>query len=69
VLYLPQLATVWERADASFEEPARIVEAIRRRDGRLADEAAVAHIVPNQRGVIDALTASPGLRFINLMTV
>jgi DNA-binding GntR family transcriptional regulator len=69
VLYLPQLATVWERADASFEEHARIVEAIRRRDSPLAERAAHDHVVPNQRGVIDALTASPGLRFINLMSV
>jgi len=69
VLYLPQLATVWERADASFEEHSRIIDAIRTRDGRGAEQAAYDHIIPNQRGVIDALIASPGLRFINLLGV
>ena len=69
VLYLPQLSTVWERTDASFAEHQRIVEAIRLRDGRSAEQAAYDHIVPNQRSVIDALIASPGLRFINLLSV
>ena len=69
VLYLPQLATVWERADASFAEHRRIIDAIRARDGRGAEQAAHDHIIPNQRGVIDALIASPGLRFINLLGV
>lgn len=69
VLYLPRLATVWERTDASFAEHQRIVDAIRLRDGRAAEQAARDHIVPNQRSVIDALIASPGLRFINLLGV
>jgi DNA-binding GntR family transcriptional regulator len=69
VLYLPQLATVWERTEASFEEHKRIIDAIRIRDGRGAEQAAYDHIVPNQRGVIDALISSPGLRFINLLGV
>jgi DNA-binding GntR family transcriptional regulator len=69
VLYLPQLSTVWERTDASFAEHQRIVEAIRVRDGRSAEQAAADHIMPNQRSVIDALIASPGLRFINLLGV
>jgi DNA-binding GntR family transcriptional regulator len=69
VLYLPRLSTVWERTDASFAEHQRIVEAIRIRDGRGAEQAAYDHIVPNQRSVIDALIASPGLRFINLLGV
>lgn len=69
VLYLPRLSTVWERTDASFAEHQRIVECIRLRDGRGAEQAAYDHIVPNQRSVIDALIASPGLRFINLLGV
>jgi DNA-binding GntR family transcriptional regulator len=69
VLYLPQLATVWERTDAAFSEHQRIIDAIRVRDARAAEQAAHEHIVPNQRSVIDALIASPGLRFINLLSV
>lgn len=69
VLYLPQLATVWERADAAFAEHQRIIDAVRVRDARAAERAAFDHIVPNQRSVIDALIASPGLRFINLLSV
>lgn len=69
VLYLPQLATVWERTDATFAEHQRIIDAIRVRDGRAAEQAAYDHIMPNQRSVIDALIASPGLRFINLLSV
>lgn len=64
---LPQLATMWELVDSSFEEHSRIVDAIRARDGRRAEHAASEHIVPNQRGAIDALISSPGLRFINLL--
>jgi DNA-binding GntR family transcriptional regulator len=69
VLYLPQLATVWEHTNATFAEHQRIIDAIRVRDGRAAEQAAYDHIVPNQRGVIDALISSPGLRFINLLSV
>lgn len=69
VLYLKQVGVVWERVDATFQEHQRIIEAMRVRDAAAAEQAAYDHIVPNQRGVIDALISSPGLRSINLVTV
>jgi DNA-binding GntR family transcriptional regulator len=69
VLYLKQLNIVWDRVDATFDEHQRIIDALAARDGRAAEQAAYDHIVPNQRGVIDALIASPGLRSINLVHV
>jgi hypothetical protein len=38
-------------------------------DATAAERAAYAHVVPNHRGVIDALISSPGLRSIDLVTV
>ncbi|HEY7032011.1 MAG TPA: GntR family transcriptional regulator [Thermomicrobiales bacterium] len=69
VLYLKQVGVVWDRVDATFTEHQRIIDALKIRDPRAAEQAAYDHIVPNQRGVIDALIASPGLRSINLVTV
>jgi DNA-binding GntR family transcriptional regulator len=69
VLYLKQVGVVWDRVDATYTEHQRIIDALKIRDARAAEQAAYDHIVPNQRGVIDALIASPGLRSINLVTV
>lgn len=67
VLYLPQLADVWERIDATHDEHARIIAAIGARDSKGAEQAATDHILPNKQFVIDALIASPQLRSINLV--
>jgi DNA-binding GntR family transcriptional regulator len=67
VLYLPRLAHVWDRIDATYAEHERIVEALRRRDPAAAEQAAHDHIVPNMRFVIDVLIDSPQLRSINLV--
>lgn len=69
VLYLPAITRDGARVGASFEEHARIIDAIRRGDADGAIAAATDHIVPNQRSVIDALISSPGLRSINLLGV
>jgi DNA-binding GntR family transcriptional regulator len=69
VLYLPQLANVWERIDASYQEHQRVIEAIRQRDGEEARRAVHDHIVPNQHFVIDGLISSPLLRSINLVSL
>lgn len=69
VLYLPQLANVWDRIDASYEEHQRVIEAIRRRDGEEARRAVHDHIVPNQHFVIDGLISSPQLRSVNLVSL
>ncbi len=69
VLYLPAITRDGVRVGASFDEHARIIEAIRRGDADGATQAATDHIVPNQRSVIDALISSPGLRSINLLGV
>jgi DNA-binding GntR family transcriptional regulator len=69
VLYLPQLANVWDRIDASYVEHQRVVEAIRNRDGDEARRAVHDHIVPNQHFVIDGLISSPQLRSINLVSL
>ena len=69
VLYLPAITRDGVRVGASFAEHARIIDAIRRGDADGATQAATDHIVPNQRSVIDALIASPGLRSINLLGV
>lgn len=69
VLYLPQLANVWDRIDASFAEHQRVVRAISQRDGEAAQQAVREHIVPNQHFVIDGLISSPQLRSINLVSL
>lgn len=69
VLYLKQVNVVWDRIDTTFAEHQRLIDALAARDSRAAEQAAYDHIVPNQRAVIDALIASPGLRSINLVTV
>jgi DNA-binding GntR family transcriptional regulator len=69
VLYLPQLANVWERIDATFDEHERLLAAIRARNPDVAERAATDHILPNRQFVIDALIASPQLRSINLVGV
>lgn len=69
VLYLPQLAHVWDRIDATPDEHRLIIDALRAHDGAAAEQAATAHILPNKQFIIEALIASPGLRAINLVTV
>ncbi len=69
VLYLPQLAHVWDRIDATFEEHERIIDAIRKKDSERAEQYAIDHVLPNMRFVVDVLTSSPGLRTMNLVGV
>lgn len=69
VLYLPQLANVWERIDSSYEEHTLIVDALRAKDVAAAKQAAHAHVLLNKRYLIDSLTSSPGLGSINLLTI
>lgn len=69
VLYLPQLANVWDRIDASYQEHQRVIEGLRIRDGEEARRAVHDHIVPNQHFVIDGLISSPQLRSINLVSL
>jgi DNA-binding FadR family transcriptional regulator len=67
VLYLPQLANVWDRIDSSFAEPQRISEAIRQRDAAAA-RAVHDHVLLNPHFVIDGLISSPHLQSINLVS-
>ena len=67
VLYLPQLANVWDRIDSSFEEHQRVIEALKRRDAAGAGQAMREHVLPNQHFIIDSLISSPVLRSINLV--
>jgi DNA-binding GntR family transcriptional regulator len=69
VLYLPQLAPLWERLETTYEEHQRIIEALRARNPLAAEQAAHEHVMANRRDAIEALIASPGLRSINLLTV
>lgn len=69
VLYIPQLANVWRRIDSSYDEHARVLDALRRRDGEAAAQAQYDHVALNQQFVIDGLISSPKLRSINLVTV
>lgn len=69
VLYLPQLANVWDRIDASFAEHQRIIAALGERDAAGAELATREHILPNRHFVIEGLIASPMLRSINLVNV
>jgi len=69
VLYLRQVGLMLERAGASVEEHQRIIDALAARNADLAEQVAREHILPNQRAVIDALIASPGLQAINLADV
>ena len=68
VLYLPQLANVWDRIDASFAEHQHIIAAIRERDAAQAERAMHDHILPNKQFVIEGLISSPILRSINLVS-
>jgi DNA-binding GntR family transcriptional regulator len=69
VLYLPRLANVWERIDSTYDEHEEIIAAIRARDPDRAEQAAIEHILPNMRFVVDVLISSPGLRTMNLVGV
>ena len=68
VLYLPQLATQYERVQSTQDEHARIIAAIHARDVDGAQRAARDHVEPNMRSVIDALVRSPAIASINLST-
>lgn len=69
VLYIPQLANVWQRIDSSYDEHQRVLEALRRRDADAAWQAQYDHVALNQHFVIDGLISSPRLRSINLVSV
>jgi DNA-binding GntR family transcriptional regulator len=67
ILYLPQLAPLWNRLDTTYIEHERIVDAIRARDTDAAEDAARDHVLKNRRSAVDALIASPGVRALNLL--
>jgi DNA-binding GntR family transcriptional regulator len=69
VLYLPQLAPLWDRLETTPAEHLRIIEALRARDADASERAAYDHVQANQRSAIDALIASPGLSAIDLLRV
>ncbi|HEV2528314.1 MAG TPA: GntR family transcriptional regulator [Thermomicrobiales bacterium] len=69
VLYLPQLATQFERVQTTPDEHARIIQAIRDRDVAGAEQAARDHVEPNMRSVIDALVRSPAIASVNLSSM
>jgi DNA-binding GntR family transcriptional regulator len=66
VLYLPRLAPLWERLDATFVEHLRIIDAVRDRDAEAAQEAAYEHVLANRSDAIEALIASPSVGAIDL---
>lgn len=69
VLYLPQLAPLWDQLEATYDDHDRIIAAIRRQDSAAARQAAHDHVLSNRRSAIEALIADPGLRAINLLTL
>jgi DNA-binding GntR family transcriptional regulator len=69
VLYLPQLAPLWERLEHTTEEHGRIIDGLRARDPDAAERAAHDHVIANRRDAIEALIAAPGLDSVNLLTV
>jgi DNA-binding GntR family transcriptional regulator len=66
ILYLPQVARETDRVAATFDEHARIVDAIRRRDPHAAEAAAIAHIELNKTMLIDLLIGTAEIGSINL---
>ena len=66
VLYLPQLAHVWDRVVATPDEHDAIIDAIALRDGERAALATVRHLEPNMASVIRALVGSPEVALVNL---
>ena len=67
ILYLPQLAPLWDRLETTFAEHNRIIDALRNRDARSAELAARKHVLANQKSAIETLLASPQLRAVNLL--
>lgn len=68
VLYLPQIANLYERVDASIPEHNRIIKALRAGDAKEAERATYEHIIPNKDFVMEGLVSSPQLRSINLIS-
>lgn len=68
VLYLPQLAHVWERVVATPHEHDAIIDAIEARDGDRASLAVADHVRPNMRSVFDSLINTPEIAMVNLAT-
>lgn len=66
VLYLPQLAHVWDRVVATPDEHGAIIDAIAIRDGERAAIATARHIEPNMASVIRALIDTPEVALVNL---
>jgi DNA-binding GntR family transcriptional regulator len=69
VLYLPQLAPLWERLEHTAQEHERIIDALRARDAGAVEQATADHVIANRRDAIEALIAAPGLDSVNLLTV
>lgn len=67
ILYLPLIASVWKTIDATYEDHARIVDAIRARDPDATERAVADHIESNRDFFIGALIASPAFREIDLL--
>lgn len=66
ILYLPQVAQETDRVAATFDEHQRIIEAIRRRDPVVAEQAAIEHIELNKVTIIDLLIGTSEIASINL---
>jgi len=66
ILYLPQVATDTDRVATTYEEHARIIEAIRRRDPAAAELAAAHHVELNKTTIIDLLIGTSEIASINL---
>lgn len=69
ILYLPQVANVWKTIDATYEDHAVIIEALRLRDPDAAEQAIAGHIESNRDFFIGALISSPAFREIDLLRV
>jgi DNA-binding GntR family transcriptional regulator len=67
ILYLPQVARETDRVNATYDEHAAIIYAIRRRDPATAERLMHEHIELNKVQLIDALITTSNIGAINLV--
>ncbi len=67
ILYLPQVARETDRVNATYDEHAAIIDAIRRRDPAAAERLMHEHIEMNKTQVIESLIATENIGAINLV--